>query len=66
MDFYNNFFLGKRLKNAEGLAAFSTVLGWVLSGPVSYEDSSVSTNFIETHSMRCDIETVGAESDFKT
>ena len=41
VDFYNNLFLGKRLKNAEGLAAFSTVLGWVLSGPVSFEDSSV-------------------------
>ena len=63
VDFYNNFFLGKRLKNSEGLAASSTVLGWVLSGPVSFENSSVSTNCFETHSMRCDIESIGAESD---
>ena len=50
------------MKNSEGLAASSTVLGWVLSGPPSIE-SSVSTNCFETHSMRCDIESLGAESD---
>ena len=62
VDYYFNFFLGKILKNSEGLVASSTVLGWVLSGPITLGNSSFTSVCFETHSMRCNIENIGQEA----
>ena len=59
VDYYFNFFLGKILKNSEGLVASSTVLGWVLSGPISLGNSPFTSVYFETHSMRCNVENMG-------
>ena len=63
VDHYFNFFLGKILKNSEGLVASSTVLGWVLSGPITLGNSSFTSVCFETHSMRCNIENIGQEAE---
>ena len=60
---YFNFLLGKILKNSEGLVASSTVLGWVLSGPITLGNSSFTSVCFETHSMRCNIENIGQEAE---
>ena len=41
--------------------ASSTVLGWVLNGPITLGDSSFTSVCFETHSMRCNIENIGQE-----
>ena len=61
VDYYFNFFLGKILKNSEGLVASSTVLGWVLSGPITLGNSSFTSVCFETHSMRCNVENIRKE-----
>ena len=58
VDHYFNFFLGKTLKKSEGLVASSTVLGWVLSGPITLVNSSFTSVYLETHSLRCDVENI--------
>ena len=63
VDYYFNFFLGKILKNSEGLMATSTVLGWVLSGPITLGNSSLTSVCFETHSMRCNVENNGEEAE---
>ena len=63
VDHYFNFFLGKILKNSEGLVASSTVLGWVLSGPITLGNSSFTSVCFETHSMRCNIENIGQKAE---
>ena len=60
---YFDFFFGKILKNSEGLVASSTVLGWVLSGPVTLGSSSFTSVCFETHPMRCNPENVGQETE---
>ena len=60
---YFNFLLGKILKNSEGLVASSTVLGWVLSGPITLGNSSFTSVCFETHSMRCNIESIAQEAE---
>ena len=60
---YFNFLLGKILKNSEGLVASSTVLGWVLSGPITLGNSSFTRVCFETHSMRCNIENIEQEAE---
>ena len=60
---YFNFLLGKILKNSEGLVASSTVLGWVLSGPITLGNSSFTRVCFETHSMRCNIENIAQEAE---
>ena len=60
---YFNFFLGKILKNSEGSVASSTVLGWVLSGPITLGNSFFTSVCFETHSMRCNIENIGQEAE---
>ena len=59
VDYYFNFFSGKILKNSEGLVVSSTVLGWVLSGPINLGNSFFTSVCFETHSMRCNIENIG-------
>ena len=63
VDYYFNFFLGKILKISEGLVAFSTVLGWVLSGSITSGNSPFANVCFDTHSMRCNIENVGQEAE---
>ena len=58
-DYYFYFFLGKILKNSEGLVASSIVLGWVLSEPITLGNSSFTSICFETHSMRCNVEGTG-------
>ena len=41
----------------------STVLGWVLRGPVTMGNSSFTSVFFETHSMRYNAENVGKEAE---
>ena len=41
----------------------STVLGWVLSGPVTMGNSSFTSVCFETHSMRYNAENVGKEAE---
>ena len=60
---YFNFLLGKILKNSEGLVASSTVLGWVLSGPITLGNSSFTSVCFETHSIRCNIESIAQEAE---
>ena len=60
---YFNFLLDKILKNSEGLVASSTVLGWVLSGPITLGNSSFTSVCFETHSMRCNIESIAQEAE---
>ena len=43
--------------------ASSTVLGWVLSGPITLGNSSFTSVCFETHSMRCNTENVGQEAE---
>ena len=52
----------KPYKHYEGLVASSTVLKWVLSGPVTLEDFSFTSVCFETHSMRCNTENIGQEA----
>ena len=63
VDYNFNFFLGKILKHSEGLVAFSTVLGWVLSGPITLGNSSFTSVCFETQSMRCYVEKIGQEAE---
>ena len=63
VDYNFNFFLGKILKHSEGLVAFSTVLGWVLNGPITLGNSSFTSVCFETHSMRCYVEKIGQEAE---
>ena len=63
VDYYFNFFLGKILKNSEGLLASSTVLEWVLSGLITLGNSSFTSVCFETHSMRCSVENIGEETE---
>ena len=42
LDYYHSFFSGKVIKNIGGPTASETVLGWVLSGPVSSDKSETS------------------------
>ena len=63
VDYYFNFFLGKILKNSEGLVASSTVLGWVLSGPITLGNSSFTRVCFETYSMHCNIENIAQEAE---
>ena len=60
---YFNFLLGKILKNSEGLVASSTVLGWVLSGPITLGNSSFTRVCFETYSMHCNIENIAQEAE---
>ena len=59
VDCYFNFFLGKILKYSECLVASSTVLGWVLNGPITLGNSSFTSVCFETQSMRCNVENIG-------
>ena len=43
--------------------ASSTVLGWVLSGPITLRNSSFTNVCFETHSMHCNIENIGQEAE---
>ena len=43
--------------------ASPTVLGCVLSGPITLGNSSFTSVCFETHSMRCNIENVGQEAE---
>ena len=43
--------------------ASSTVLGRVLSGPITLGSSSFTSVCFETHSIRCNIENVGQEAE---
>ena len=43
--------------------ASSTVLGWVLSGLITLGNSSFTSSCFETHSMHCNIETIGQEAE---
>ena len=57
-NFMWSFFTGvtKRAENNEGPVASCTILGWVLSGPVSGERKKPrlsSVNFVSTHVPRC-------------
>ena len=59
VDYYFNFFFAKILKNSEGLVASSTVLGCILSGPVTLGNYSFTSVCFETHSMLCNVENIG-------
>ena len=59
VDYYFNFFLGKIFKNSKGLVASLTVLGGVLSGPITLGNSSFTIVCFETHAMRCNVENIG-------
>ena len=63
VDYYFNFFLGKILKNSEGLVASSTILGWVLSGSITLGNSPFASVCFDTPSMRCNIENVGQKAE---
>ena len=39
--------------------ASSTVLGWVLSGPMTLRNSSLISVCFETHSVHCNVENIG-------
>ena len=39
--------------------ASATVLGWVLSEPITLGNSSFTCVCFETHSMRCNVENIG-------
>ena len=56
VDYYFNIFLGKILKNSEGVVASSTVRGWVLSRPITLGNSSFPSVCFESHSMPCNVE----------
>ena len=43
--------------------AYLTVLGWVLSGPITLGNSSFTSSCFETHSMHCNIENIGQEAE---
>ena len=43
----------------------STVLGWVLNGPITLGNSSFASVCFETHSMRCNIENIGLEAEIE-
>ena len=58
VNYYFNFFLGKILKKSEDLVASSTVLGWALSGPITLVNSSFTSVYFETHSLRCVVENI--------
>ena len=47
------------MKSSEGLVASSTVLGWVLSGPMTLRNSSLISVCFETHSVHCNVENIG-------
>ena len=41
----------------------STVLGLILGGPITLGNSSFTSVCFETHSMRCNIENIGQETE---
>ena len=47
------------MKTLEGLGASSTVLGWVLSGPITLGNSSFTSVCFKAHSTRCNVENIG-------
>ena len=49
--YYYNFSLGKIVTKLEGLVYSSTVLGWVLSGPIIFRNSCFTNICFEIHSM---------------
>ena len=63
VDYYLIFFFAKLLKSLEGLVASLTVLGWVLSESITLGNSSFTSVCFETHSMRCNIENIGQETE---
>ena len=63
VDLYHSFISGKIVKGLYGPVASESVLGWILSGPVT-SGNSFSTQFcFETHSMRSDLRGFGEEVD---
>ena len=66
VDFYHSFFTGKTIKGRSGPVASSSVLGWVLSGTFSTNESSevsLSGLSFETHTMRIGSENVDSLRD---
>ena len=63
VDLYHSFISGKVIKSTSGPVASASVLGWVLSGPVSSENCCSTQFCFETHSMRCDVRGTGEEVD---
>ena len=57
VDFYHNFFSGKVVKAETGPVACETSLGWVLSGKLNSPGYSNSLYCLETHLLRCQVET---------
>ena len=60
-DYYYSFFLGKIIKNSEDLVDSSTVLGWILSEPATMGNSCFTGVCFESHSMHCNVKSVGKE-----
>ena len=63
VDLYHSFISGKVIKGTSGPVASASVLGWVLSGPVSSENCCSTQFCFKTHSMRCDVRGTGEEID---
>lgn len=58
-DFYWKLVTGRVVKGKSGPTAIHTRFGWVLSGPVKRQETSVNLNFISTHALK--VETYPAE-----
>ena len=64
LDHYHSFFTGHVIKTNGGPVANETILGWVLSGPISSTEKSSHTNFCTTsHVRRCSFEACPASTD---
>ena len=60
-DYYFCFFTNKVMKKSCGPVACETILGWLLSGPLSSEHSFSSC--LTAHSMHCTVERTLEEND---
>ena len=64
LDHYHSFFTGHVIKTNEGPVPNETILGWVLSEPISSTEKSSHTNFYTTsHVMHCSFEACPANTD---
>ena len=61
IDFYHSFVSGRIIRSSMGgLVASKSVLGWVLSGPISQENNNNNKNttkpYTSIYSMHCEVE----------
>lgn len=63
LDYYHSFFSGQMRKGESGPVALESILGWVLSGPLSTKSCKSNSHCFEAHTMRCDVSYVSKKDD---